>query len=505
MKRSKKIFKYRFCRVKGDTKKARMLERVYDGLDGGIKNTPWNSCENLWQLYSPGKRMFDCGPSWSLEWDVRTDSPGFFVGFTGWLPFLEPILRVGYRNTLMSICKKQRKDGCFPIYPLHGEYKTEEGVIAEWGMQRYNIDDYIDGHMCAIINICEDILFTRDKRFAQERIPKLRKAMEMLTRRKFKDGLMEVGYGGAFIELWYSYEGYPASSQIFYLRSLALMAEVEKFLGNQEQSEKWFSFIKNVQKSLKRKLITPEGFFIGAIEVNGRKHGDGNDYFESIPNVIAAPLEIIDEKTAGSICKKIATIPQLDSTVPIVVNYPARWEEFHPRVSNYRGIGAHWNGGAWMGFGGFEVWTHLIARDFTKAERLINQMMDCRDEYGLQDFVGNFGNYKGVNVFNRKPCDHPLHFQLGSSGNTLRGLLGIQPRHDSIEFIPRIFPDIHEIEFKQPIYYGNKEIYISIKNGTTISKVTVNGKVIKDFDEHKFILKYEDLSALRNFVRIEYK
>ncbi|MBI4242723.1 MAG: hypothetical protein HY606_01420 [Planctomycetes bacterium] len=497
------MLKYRFCSIKGNAVKARMLERVYDGLDGGIKNTPWNTNENLWQHYSPGKRMFECGPSWSLKWDVRTDSPGFFVGFTGWLPFLEPLLRAAYRNTLMNICKKQREDGCFPIYPQHGEYKTEEGVIVEWGMKKYNIDDYVDGHMCAIINTCEDILFTRDRRFARERLQSLRKAMRMMTMRKFKNGLMKVGYGGAFIELWYSYEGFPSSSQLFYIRSLILMSEVEKFLGNVHESEEWISYSKDTWKALLKYLITQEGYFIGAIDVDGHKHGDGTDYFESIPNVIAAPLEVIGEEGAYSICRKIATIPQLDCDVPIAVNYPARWEEFNPIVAK-RGPGSHWNGGAWMGFGGFEVWTHLIAGDFNKAERLINQLLDYRDRYGLQDFVGGFGVYKGVNIFNRKPCDHPLHFQHGSAGNTLRGLFGIQPRYDGIVLMPSIFPDIKSIQFKKPIYYGDREIYVSISNGTRIKRATLNGNSIKDFDEKKVVLKYENLPKKRCFVEIKY-
>ena len=145
-----------------------------------------------------------------------------------------------------------------------------------------------------------------------------------------------------------------------------------------------------------------------------------------------------------------------------------------------------------------------MARDFAKAERLITQMMDYRDEYGLQDFVANFGQYKGANVFDRQPCDHPIHFQHGANGNPLRGMLGIQPRHDGILLTPRIFPDIEQIDFKQPVYYADREIYISIRNGARIKRVTVNGTAIKDFDDETVMLKHEHLSRRQSRVRVEY-
>lgn len=496
-------FRYRFCKVKGNIEKAKMLERVYDDLDGGIKNNYMSNQENVWAHYAPAKDMFESGPAWSMPYNTRADTPSIFCGYTGWFPYFNPFLRRALRNTLLSICAKQRKDGCFPIYQA-GECKTEQGVIVSWGLQEYKVDDYIDGHMCAIINFCEDILFTRDIVFAKKMIPRLRKAIQLLMNRKFKNYLMEVGYGGAFIELWYSYVGYPTTSQIFYIRALQLMAEVEKFLNNNDNAEKYLSSIPDTKKALMQKLFMKEGFFMGTLDINGKHHGDGKDYFESIPNVIVGPLEVVDESHAKSIVKKIKTIPQLDCEVPMVVNYPGRWENFNPKVEG-RGVGNHWNGGAWLCFGGFEIWTHLIAKDYEKAERLINHVNDYRKAYGLQDFVGNFGRFKGMNISRQGfATDHPLNFQHGAFGNTLRGLLGIQPYSWGIELMPRIFPDIKEIEFKKPIYYGGKEIYISIKNGTTINKVMVNGNSIKDFDEHKIILKYEDLPAKRCLVCIKY-
>ena len=495
-------FRYRFCKVEGNRGKARVLERVYDGLDGGIKDNVWAACENLWQHYSPAKGMFECGPSWSLEHDVRTDSPGFFTGLTGWLPFLDPFLRAAYRKTLLSICKRRRADGMFPIYPKHGQYKTEESVAVSWGLKRYKLDDYVDGHLVAIVNGCEDILFTRDAAFARKRLPILRKAMDYAMKRKFKNGLMEVGYGGAFIELWFAMEGYPSTTQIFCIRALRLMAEVEKFLDHPEDAERWLSFMPLMEKGLKR-LITRAGCFINALDLDGKRHGDGSDYFESIPNVVAGPLEVIGPAQARKIVAAIKKVPQLDAYCPMAVNYPGRTESFLPRVE-WRGVGAHWNGGAWMGFGGFEVWTHLIARDFTKAETLINQMIDVRAKHGLQDFVAGFGAHLGGNVFRRRPCDHPIMFQHGAFGNTLRGLLGVQPRHDGLILQPRIFPDIKKIEFTKPIYYGDREVYVSIRNGKRISRVMVNGETAKTHNAQNVMLKADALPAGKVHVDIRF-
>lgn len=490
----------RFCRVKGDTAVARMLERVYDGLDGGVRDRPWETCENVWQHYSPGKRMFECGPSWGLDYDVRTDSPGLFVGLTGWLPFLEPFLRVAYRRTLQNICAKQRADGCFPIYPQHAQYKTEEGVFAEWGLHKYHVDDYVDGHLCAVISTCEDILFTRDAKYGRSRLPRLRKAVRYVLGRRFADGLMEVGYGGAFVELWYAFEGYPATTQIFMLRALYLLAEVERFLGHNGEAEQWLDSARPTRKALKR-LLTPKGFFLNAIDTNGKRHGTGRDYYEAIPNVVAAALEIVGEEQARKIVASIKGVPQLDAHCPIAVNYPGRTEPMHPLVGK-RGVGAHWNGGAWMGFGGFEVWTHLVARDYAKAERLINQMLAIRNEFGLQDFVAGFGAHLGANVFRREPCDHPIISQQGACGNALRGLLGVQPRHDGLKLVPRLFPSVETIDLRRPIYYGDSEIYVSIRNGDCISEVLLDGRPIDTFTAEAAMLKSTAMRPGRRRVEI---
>lgn len=482
--------RYRFCKVNGDMSKARLLERTYDGLDGGIKKSIWQTHENLWDHYAPAHHMFDAGQSWWFDYDVRTDTPCIFVGLTGWLPFLDHFLRGVFRNTLTHITRKQRADGCLPFHSRAG-YKSESS--SEWELEKYNLDDYIDGHLIAVINFCEDILFTRDKAFARKILPRLRKAMTFAANRKFKNGLMHVGYGGAFIELWYSFAGYPSTTQIFYIRSLDLMAMVERFLGHIEEAEKWESHIAPVRKGLKR-LLTGKGFFINAIDTKGKPHGNGRDYYEAIPNVVAAPLEVVAEAQAKKIVASIKKVPQLDKYCPIAVNYPVRTESFHPMVEG-RGVGVHWNGGAWSGFGGFEVWTHFIARDYDKAARLIKQMMDIRDEFGLPNFIGGFGSNKGANPFNRQPSDHPILFQQGQSGNSLRGLLGVQPRHDGIELMPRIFPDIKEITFKKPIYYADTELYVSIKNGKHISSVSVNGERIKTFTRESVLLKADALPA----------
>jgi hypothetical protein len=390
---------------------------------------------------------------------------------------------------MLAMTKKQRVDGMFPIYPLHGQYKTEES----WRLEQYGLDDYIDGHLCAIINDCEDVLFTRDAAYGRRRLPILRRAMACATKRKFVKGLMHVGYGGAFIELWYAMRGTPSTTQIFYIRALMMMAELEKFLGHSDKAAEWASHIAPVKKALKR-LITRGGFFVNAVDDKGRAHGDGTDYFESIPNVIAAPLEVASEAHARRIVAKIRTVPQLDQNTPICANYPGRTETFHPRVE-WRGVGTHWNGGAWMGFGGFEVWTHLIARDYAKAARLINQLIEIRNEFGLQDFVAGFGAHQGANVFRRKPCDHPIHFQMGHAGNPLRGLLGVQPRYNGLLLMPRIFPDIKRIQLKKPVYYAGSEVYFTVRNGRRIARVTANGERVKPRNDESVLLSHDLLTS----------
>lgn len=467
----------RFCEIKGNQEKTELLEAVYNVLDGK------EGGENLLQLYRPVRGgIFVEGPRWEGVWTHNT-----FVGMMGWLPYLEPKYRRFHRNSIELWIEKQREDGLIP------ECVRTDGYFAYYNDENFKGDVFVDGHWMGLSTICEYILFSRDVLWAEENLGKLRKAVDFTKSRKFKNGLMEVGVGGTVFEQCYGYEGYPSSTQIFYIRALHLMSEVEILLGNRQEAENLKREIPRFKKALLDNLLTKEGFFISALDKKGNPHGR-YDYFESYPNAIAGPLEVVDDNIVKSIVKKINSIPELDSNVPMCSNYPGRPDE----ETNYEhgGDGFHMNGGAWMGLGGLDVWSHLIVADYERAEVLIRLLVDMQKNHYLQDRVEEFGKDKSGST-KTAGCDHPARHAVGGFGNVLRGLFDIQVTAKGLKLRPHIFPDIEEIKLKVPIYLGTKQVYLSvIKNERDIKGITVDGKDYKNHTNDRVKLDYGELSPI---------
>ncbi len=467
----------RFCEIKGNQEKCELLEDVYNALDGK------NRGENLLQLYRSVKGgIFVEGPRWEGVWTHNT-----FVGMMGWLPYFEPEYRRFHRNSIELWIEKQREDGLLP------ECVRTDGYFAYYNDENFKGDVFVDGHWMGLSTLCEYILFTRDVSWAIENLVKLRKAVDFAKTRKFKDGLMEVGIGGTVFEQCYGYEGYPSSTQIFYLKALSLLSEVELLLGNRQEAENLKREIPRFKKALLNNLLTKEGFFISALDKQGKPHGK-DDYFESYPNAMAGPLEVVDDKIVKSIVKNINSIPELDNSVPMCSNYPGRPDnETH---YEHGGDGFHMNGGAWMGLGGLDVWSHLIANDYERVEVLIRLLINMQQNHQLQDRVEEFGKDKTAST-GTSGCDHPARHAVGGFGNILRGLFDIQVTATSLKLRPHIFPDIEEMKLKVPIYFGTKQVFLNVvKKGTDIKRVTINDKSNQTHTCDRVELTYEKLPPI---------
>ncbi|GEM_PF-5743282 len=467
----------RFCEIKGNQEKTELLDSVYNVLDGK------NGGENLLQLYrTVNSGIFVEGLQWEGIWTHNT-----FVGMMGWLPYLEPKYRAYHRNSIELWLEKQRGDGLLP------ECVRPDGYFTYYNDENTKGDVFVDGHWMGLSTICEYILFARDIPWAKEISDKLRKAVDFAENREFKDGLMEVGVGGTVFEQCYGYEGYPSSTQIFYLRALSLLSEVELLLGNRQEAENLKREIPRFKKALLDNLLTKEGFFISALDKKGNPHGK-YDYFESYPNAMAGPLEVVDDNIVKSIIKKINSIPELDSNVPMCSNYPGRPDD--ETYFEHGGDGFHMNGGAWMGLGGCDVWSHLIANDYERAEELIRLLLDMQKNHHLQDRVEEFGKDKTGSA-KTAGCDYPARHAVGGFGNILRGLFDIQVTAKSMKLRPHLFPDIDEIKLKVPIYFGTKQVYLKVvKRGTDIKRVTINGKNSQTHTDDRMELTYEELSPV---------
>ena len=79
---------------------------------------------------------------------------------------------------------------------------------------------------------------------------------------------------------------------------------------------------------------------------------------------------------------------------------------------------------------------------------------------------------------------------------TIRGLFDYDYRADRLILRPRIPGEITEYEQKEPIYFGEKKIYLTcINGGPDVTSLTINGVATKVDSPTEAVLSYDALPA----------
>ncbi|MHB9035717.1 MAG: glucosidase family protein [Armatimonadota bacterium] len=464
---------------------------AYDGKDGGehllMCKVPWR-----------GGLFIETPEMWQGVWTHNACS-----GMYGWEPFMLPEDSQAHRHSLDLLFDVQREDGMLPEAAIPSEARQHYDAItadryqANTGLQvvsdsgdlgvfynDYQVhgDVFVDGHCMGLIMICEHALWTRDVSWTTGVFSKIAKAAEFICNRRRDDGLILVKSGGTVFEQCYGYTGYPSSTQIFAAAALMRAAEVGKLIGLEKPE--WISVAEEIKSALYAKLYSPKGFFVSAMDQNGALHGH-LDYFESFPNVFVGPLGIAGTKETMGIVGRIVQIPEVDMHTPICSCYPGR-PGFDIHYS-HGGPGYHMNGGAWMGWGGLDVWTHLMAGKNDRAGYLIDNLIEMQKHKTLMDRVEEFGRDRDGKT-GTSGCGHPLRASAGGFGNILRGFFDLQVFADRIEYRPLLPKGTGRVETTIPARWGDLDVTFALDEDS------------EAFFKPSLVLKFADVESKKTVV-----
>ncbi len=438
-----------------------MIEGRFANTERLFEQEMLDGCYNAYDGLNGGEHLLMCKLPWRGGLFVET--PGLWagvwthnasVGMYGWEPFLLPEDSLAHRRSIDLLLNLQREDGLLPEAAIPSEARSNgERDFAEfYNDGQTHGDVFIDGHCMGIIMMCEHALWTRDLEWLGTRFEKIAGACKYIEQRRRDDGLIHVRSGGTVFEQCYGYSGYPSSTQIFAAAALLRAYEVSRLVGLEKVE--WKALAQEIIESLYKKIYSPKGFFASALDEKGQLRGH-LDYFESFPNVFAGPLGIAGTREVLGIVNRIMQIPEVDMCTPICSCYPGR-PGFDIHYS-HGGPGYHMNGGAWMGFGGLDVWTHLMAGKYERARYLINNLIDMQKNKTLMDRVEEFGRDRDGKT-GTTGCNHPLRASAGGFGNILRGFFDLQVYSDRIEYRPLFLTGTGRVETRIPVRWGDSEI-----------------------------------------------
>jgi hypothetical protein len=202
----------------------------------------------------------------------------------------------------------------------------------------------------------------------------------------------------------------------------------------------------------------------------------------------------VDEKQAETIYAQIEALPQLRPHTYLITNYPSlddtyeKWGGADP--------GGLWEYGRWVNGG---VWTTLEARTIMAYYRLGKYEDVRRSALTSRQFAADYQFDAPLKNFGKDPWfdNQPTNIcydALGVPAATARGLFEYVYKADRLILRPRIPPSVEQYSQLEPVRFGSKLIYLSVKNGgPKVGSVKVNGKAWKVGASDEVVLPYDEL------------
>lgn len=469
-------------------------------LDSAYMMTRPNArIENLSMLYTPDWNGFVEGPTWKMWWIQNSFGPTYTL-----LPFMDKAYQTFIYNSQDMWFKMQgngaRKDNNGYVGPkgVLCDAATLTDVYYRQGDGDIDKHDWCFGFTTAgILLQSELMLIRRNKKEISYYLPLIEAAADFIdSRRDTVKNVFLVGTAGNLLAPSYagsgkmlpdsSYEkAYLAEISVNYIAALTRLIELEKMIGRKKKLAEYTYKLELAKKGLSN-FITPEGYFVRSIELNGTKHGVFGEkrygYFETTPNSDAMSFRVADDEQSKKIYSKISSIPGLRPYKYIIPNYPS-----YDDMYEYRGLfrfGEWVNGGAWATVEARMQMGYYRVGAYTDASDAFQQMLRRAVNFRLDNNLRDFGN---------KPYQPNLPVNCvydcwGVPGGFMRGLFEYVYAADGLTLYPHIPKDIEVLQQKFPIYFGDKKIFISVSGSGNVSAVKVNGKELKSFTPESVFL-----------------
>ncbi len=511
-----------FCSGSGDINYLRLIDESFAFLN------PNPVVPNLSMIYQPEWNTFVEGAGWNAWW--IQNSYGFSYAAT---PFLKDPWFSILQNS-WDLFWNNQGDGKRMGDPNHkgkptdlmalvapdgslGDAACPTHIIYKQGDGNFAIHDWFYEATAAGIVMQAEILLTgRDLNKIQYYLPKMERACDFIERvRDPKNNLFLVGpacnllapsYGGVLQPDGTFGKGYLAGVSINYLAALDRMVELYKMTGN---SEKLFEYERrqSITRESLPQLLTEAGYFVKSIEPGGTKHGvlgqDKFGYLEGVANADAAGLRVVDEKTAANIYKQITDFPEIRPFDFLLTNAPGLDDTYRgwgkTDLESIFEFGCWVNGGVWGTVEGRAILMYSrlgkFADIYRSGIRNMKWSKDIRMDAPWTQRGENTSNLwydKGFWLHGEGVAVMVDNFAIPAA--TIRGLFDYDYKSDRLILRPRVPGSITRYIQKEPVRFGEKNIYISCENGgPDIKSVSVNGKRLKNITIQEITLTYNEL------------
>lgn len=514
----------KFCAGAGDVDFLRLIDESFAFFH------PNPTVPNLTMVYKPEWDTLVEGAGWGAWW--IQNSYGFSYAATPFLqePWFSMLQRSwdlfwdnqgdGKRRGLLigeappgSYLELVGPDGCLGDCALPGTiaYKQGDGdlKVHDW---------FYEATAAGVVMQAEILLASRDRKAIGRYLPKMERACDSIERtRDPKNNLFLVGpacnllapsYGGVKQPDGSFGKGYLAGLSITYLAALNRMVELYKLAGDQKTLAEYERRQKITRESLPQ-LLTPAGYFVKSIEPGGVKHGVLGQkqfgYLEGVANADAVALRAVDDQTADSIYKQIAAFPGIRPFDFLLTNAPGLDDTYWnwgntsgPGFEGFHAFGDWVNGGVWGTVEGRAILMYYRLGRFEDIRRSATRAMKWAKDFRMDAPWSQ----RGENTHNS--WSDSGQFQVSGvavmidnfaiPAATIRGLFDCEYRSDRLILRPRVPGCITQYTQKQPVRFGEKNLYLSCRNGgPKVKSVKVNGKGIKVASPDTVVLMYDKL------------
>lgn len=506
-------YRGRYCEGKGDVGFLRLIDQSF----GFFHPNP--DYPNISMLYLAEWDGLVEGAQWGAWWIQNSYGPTYCA-----LPFLQEPWLTALQHSQDFWFKHQgdgrskdsfdaiRPEGVPELIAPDGclvDAASPDGSYHRQGDCKWWIHDWgLEFTAAGVVMQGELLLISRDKTAIDRYLPNLERACNFIeTCRDPKNNLFLAGpaanllapsYGGVRQPDGSFGKGYPAGLSITYLAACDRMVELFRLVDDKEKASLYQSRREITKDSLPL-LLTDDGYFVKYLEPDGTKHGvygqEKWGYFESVVNVDALAFRVVDQPRAEKIYWRIATLPELRPHDFVITNYPGLDDIYdHWGTRETTGL---WEYGRWLNGG---VWATVEARailayyrlgKFEDVRKSALRSMKFADDFRMDAPLTEFGDQVW---FTDKPTNL-CYDALGIPAATVRGLFEYVYKSDSLTLYPHIPPAITEYAQKEPIRFGEKSIFITVKNGgPRVKSVEINGRNVALAAPDSVTLPYGDLA-----------